>query len=115
MKSPAQNLLRERILDLRLDGALQRPRAVHGIEARLADAVARGIVQPQLNVALGQPLPQPSQLDVDDGADLLAAERMEHHDLIDPIDELGPEMLGDHLHDRRLHRRVIVPRRRVPG
>ena len=88
-----QDLLRQRILDLRLDGALQRPRAVHGIEARLADPIARGIVEPQLDVALRQTLAQPAELDVDDRADLLAAERMEHHDLIDSVDELGPEML----------------------
>src|ERR1700734_3296061 len=55
---PAQNLLRQRILDLRLNGALQRPRSVHRVEARFADLVARLIVQAQRDVALRQPLPQ---------------------------------------------------------
>ena len=48
----AQDLLRQRILDLGLDRALQGPRAVYGVEPRLADAIARGVVEPQLDVAL---------------------------------------------------------------
>src|SRR6267142_7144650 len=54
---PAQNLLRERVLDLRLNGPLQRSCAIHGVEARFADLVARVIVQPQSDIALRQPLP----------------------------------------------------------
>ena len=87
----AQDLLRQRILDLGLDRALQGPRAVHGVEPRLADAIARGVVEPQLDVAVREALTQPAELNIDDGADLLAAQRVEHHDLIDSIDELGPE------------------------
>jgi hypothetical protein len=41
-----------------LNGALQRPRTIHRIEARLADLVARIVVQPQRDIALRQPLPQ---------------------------------------------------------
>ena len=50
--------------------------------------------KPQGDIALRQPLPQASQLDIDDGPNLLAAQRMEHHDLIDPVDEFRPEMLA---------------------
>src|SRR6202044_1752777 len=95
---PAQNLLRQRILELRLNGALQRPRAVHCVEARFPDLVARLIVQAQSDVAFRQPLPQTAQLDIDDGPNLLASQGMEHHDLVDSIDELGPEMLDHHGH-----------------
>ena len=42
-------------------------------EPRLANLVARIVVQAQRDIALRQPLPQASQLYVDDGADLLAA------------------------------------------
>ena len=28
-------------------------------------------------------------------------------DLVDPVDELGPEVLADDLHDRGLHLRVV--------
>src|SRR5262249_53890434 len=78
-----QDLLRERILDLLLDGALERPRPVHGIEARLAEKIACRIIERQVHVAFLQPLAQVHELDVDDGADLLRTERMEHHDVID--------------------------------
>ena len=103
----AQDLLRERILDLRLDRALQGTRTVHGVESRLADPIARSIIESQLNIAFGEPLTQTAQLDVDDGADLLPAERMEHHEFIDPVDELGPKVLGDHLHHGFFHLGVI--------
>src|SRR5579864_8594470 len=49
-----QNLLCQRILDLRLDGPLQRPRTVHRVETRFADLVACLIVQTQRDVALRQ-------------------------------------------------------------
>ena len=58
----AQNLLRQRVLDLRLNGALQGPRTVHRVEARLADLVACVIVQAQSDIALRQSRPQPSKL-----------------------------------------------------
>src|SRR5882757_1917987 len=51
-----QDPLRQRVFNLRLDGALQRSGAVHRVEARLADLVARIIVQAQSDVALRQPL-----------------------------------------------------------
>src|ERR1700733_8913284 len=103
----AQDLLRQRILDLGLNRALQGPRAVDGVEPRLPDAIARGVVEPQLDVALRETMTQPAELNIDDGADLLAPERVEHHDLVDSIDELGPEMLCEHLHHRALHRGVV--------
>src|SRR5438105_10940120 len=40
-----QDLLRQRILDLLLDGSLQRSRTVHRIEAGLSEAVAGGIIE----------------------------------------------------------------------
>src|SRR5882757_7472923 len=95
---PAQDALRQRILDLRLDGALQRTRPIHRVESRLADPVARVIVEEELNIALRQPLPQAPQLDVHDGTNLFAAQRMEHHDVVHPVDELRAKMLGYYLH-----------------
>src|ERR1700722_5612719 len=92
----AQNLLCQGVLDLRLNGALQGPRPIDRVEAGLADLVACVIVQAQGDVALRQPQAQSSQLDIDDRANLLAPERMEHHDLIDSIDEFRPEMLRHH-------------------
>src|SRR5258708_34139560 len=65
-----ENALRQRILDLRLDGTLQRPGAVPRIEARLADLVARIIVEPKRYIALRQALSQASQLNIDNGSNL---------------------------------------------
>ncbi len=54
------------------------------------------LIELQLDIPLGQPLAQVRQLDVHDGAQLVPAQRMEHHDVVDAVDELRPEVL---LHD----------------
>src|SRR5688500_6381355 len=86
-----EDALRERVLELVLDRALQRPGAVHRIEPGFAELVARRIVEYQPDVALGQPLAQIADLYLDDAPDVLAAQGMEHDDLVDPVDELGTE------------------------
>src|ERR1700674_1773894 len=95
-KLSLQDLLRQGILDLLLDGALQRPCAVHRIEAGIPEEVAGAVVEREIHVALNQALAQVEELDVDDRADLACAERMEDHDVVDAVDELRPEAL---LHD----------------
>ena len=42
-------------------------------------------------------------LEFGDPANLISLERVEDDDVVDPVDELGPEMLADDLHHRRLH------------
>src|SRR5213078_1839760 len=98
---PAQDPLRERILELLLDRALERPRAVHGVEAGLREPIARFRREHELDVALREPLVQILELDVDDLADVLRLERMEHDDVVDSVDELRPKVLADDLHDLR--------------
>src|SRR6266481_6534148 len=88
-----QDLLRQGILDLLLDGALQRPCAIHRIEAGLPEQVAGAVLEREIHVALGQALAQVKQLDVDDCADLACAEWMEDHDVVDAVAELRPEAL----------------------
>src|SRR5579872_4756705 len=104
---PFQDARRERILDLLLDRALQRPSTVYRIEARLPDEVARLVIELQVHVALHQPLAQVRELNVDDLADLLGSKRVEHHDVVDAIDELRPETLLHDLHDGLAHARVV--------
>src|SRR5579863_707994 len=53
-----QDALRQRILDLLLDSPFQRPRAIDRIEARLAQEVARAVIEADVHVALGQALAQ---------------------------------------------------------
>src|SRR5437879_13828555 len=48
---PLQDLLRQRVLDMLLDGALQRPRPVHRVEARLPQQIAGPLVEPDVHVA----------------------------------------------------------------
>ena len=94
-----QNPLRERVLDLLLDGALQGARAVHGIEAGFAEQILRGIVDGELHVAVGETLAQEAELDVHDGTQLALAQRMEHDDVVDAVDELRTEVLLHDFHD----------------
>src|SRR5579885_650743 len=100
--------LRQRILDLLLDGALQRPGSIDRVEARLAEQIPRRIIEHQIHVPLLQALPQIHELDVHDRADLLRAERMEDDDVVDAVDELRPEALLHDLHHGALHARVIL-------
>src|ERR1700674_655032 len=45
LKVPGEDLLRQWVLDLLLDDALEGPGAIYGVEARLAEHIARGIVE----------------------------------------------------------------------
>src|SRR5690349_17396228 len=74
----AQDPLRERVLELLLDRALERPRAVDRVESRLREPVARFRREYERDVAILEPLVQVLELDVDDLADVLGVERMEH-------------------------------------
>ena len=92
-KRPDRISLRQRIFDLLLDRPLQRPRAIHRIEARLRDLLQRLVVDTSSVISiLARRFSRMLQLDLGDGADVLLVERMEHHDLVDAVDELGPEM-----------------------
>jgi hypothetical protein len=57
-----QDLFGQRVLDLLLDRALERPRAVHRVEAGLAELVERASSSSS-DVALRQPLAQVPELD----------------------------------------------------
>ena len=46
-------------------------------------------------------------LDIDDGANILARQRMEHDDIVDPVDELRPEVLAEDFEHLGFHLRVI--------
>src|SRR5262245_48566037 len=103
----AQDTLCERILQLLLNRALQRPRPVDRIEARLREAIACGGVEHEADLPLGEPALQILELNVDDLADVLLLERMEHHNVVDAIDELRAEVLADDFHDLGFHARVV--------
>ena len=51
---------------------------------------------------------EPRELDVDDRAQVLARERVEDDDLVDAVQELGPEVLAERLEHVALHGLVGV-------
>src|SRR5271169_2485457 len=86
-----QQLAAQRGFQLTLDHPPQRTRAVNRIVAAFGEVVARLVGQIELDLALAQPLPQLAELDIHNLAQLLLGQRMEHHDLVDPVEELRPE------------------------
>src|SRR5687767_12490494 len=80
----ARDALGEWVFQLLLNRPFQRPRAIHRIESRLREAIDRGLIERQLDIALAQTTAQISQLNVDDRTQLLPAERMEHDQVVYP-------------------------------
>ncbi len=101
-----EQLQRELVDELLLDHPLERARAVGRVVAEVAEQRPRVVGQLDLDAALAHTLDQPLDLQVDDLADLLARERVELDDLVEPVDELGLEGgldAGDAARDVRGH------------
>src|SRR5690606_16481195 len=96
-----EDLLRQRILDPALDGALEGSRAVYRVVTDRHQLVHCLVGQLQAQLPLGQALTQPRKLDLRDAGDLLSGQWIEHHDLVDAIDEFRTEMVADRIHHRR--------------
>src|SRR5919202_7085747 len=94
-----QHAHRQRLDQVLLDGPLERPRAVHRVEALASHQLFGRVGELEPHLALGQPLAQPAQLDLDDALDLLQAQRVEDDDLVDAVDQLGPEVRPHGVHD----------------
>src|SRR5208282_1185914 len=107
------NLAREqfppqRRLELALDESFQRTRPVRRIVAMLGQIIARFVGQFELDLALLEPRAQPHQLHVNYLAQLFAGQRMEHDNLVNPVEKLGPETLTQDLERLRLHLLVVL-------
>src|SRR5450432_842958 len=85
---------RERILDVARDGALERPRAEHRVVALVGQERARRGQKLDLELAVAQQLAQALELQVDDPVELAAQESMKDDDVVDAVQELGPEGLA---------------------
>src|SRR5919199_2770319 len=110
LEAAVQQALGQRILDQVLDRAPHRSRAEHGVEALLHEQILGGIGRLHDQPLLGELLLRAAEHQVDDLADLLAAERSEHDRGVDTVEELGPEEL---LHLRQhlfLHLVVLLLR-----
>src|SRR5262245_48454731 len=108
MKASAQQLVCQRIFDAALDRALQRPRTIHRVITLLGQSLERLLAQLEAEVLLLQPRTQRSQLNFRNSRHVLAAERMKHDDVVDPIQKLGSKMHTHHSEHRRLDRFVTT-------
>ena len=85
----------ERVFDQVLDGPAERPGTVVGVVA-LVDQEVLGLVgEDQFQAAIGHPAADLGQLDVDDLLQVVLVERAEDDDVVEPVEELGPEVLLD--------------------
>src|SRR5688500_9030685 len=102
-----ENPLAERILDVALDGPLQRAGPIVLVIAVLDQELYRRrgeldlVAQPPLYLA---------QEDGDDLRDVVLGERVEHDDIVEPVQELRIEDLVHLLLDRVLHLLEASPR-----
>ena len=96
----------QRILDEPLDRPLERARPEGGIRAFLHDQLSGGRGQVDRQVLLGQPAIQPAQEQLDDLFEIGLRQRVEDDDLVDPVQELGPELGPERIGDLALHRLV---------
>ena len=79
-------------LDLVGDEAAQRAGAVDRVEALLGDEATRVLGHLERHAAIGEPGAQVVEHQLDDALDLRLGERLEQHDVVDPVEELGPEV-----------------------
>ena len=102
MRSPSlkfalQHAHRQRVEHPPLNGPLQRSGPIRWIIPFLHEEFLGPVGELNLDFAIGEPLHQPAQLDVDDLLHVLARQRMEHDDLVDAVEELRPEVLAQGL------------------
>ena len=89
----------QRIEHAALNRPLQRPRAVGRIIPLAHELVPGRVGERDVDLALLQPPGQPGDLDIDDLLHVLAPEGVEEDDLVDPVQELRPEVLAKRVHD----------------
>ena len=96
-------------MQIALDGPLQRPRAVGRVVPCLAEPGARRAGQLQRDLAVGQPAGETGDLDIDDRVHMPTVKPVEHNDLVQAVEEFGPEARPHDVHDRAAHRTRILP------
>src|SRR5262249_46291532 len=101
--SRLEDLHGERVLDHALDHALQRARARGRVVAPLGEELARLVGELERDAPLRDQLPHAVELDLDDPADLLAAELVVDDDLVDAVQELRLEVRAQRLLHAALH------------
>ncbi len=95
LECAAEDLLGERVFDEVLDRPAERTRTVVGVEALGDDEVLGLVGEDEFQAAVGQPAADLRQLDVDDLLEVVLVQRVEHDHVVEPVEELGPEVLLD--------------------
>src|SRR5256886_6571276 len=98
--------LREAGLHLLLDRATERTGAVDRVVAALGEIVLRAVGELERETAVGEATAEPRELQVDDLSHLGARERVEDDDVVDPVQELGTEVLAERVEHPLAHRLV---------
>jgi len=102
------DVLGERVLEVVLHCALERPCAVLRVPTHLREVVLRRSGQLDGDFALRKALREPPELDVDDLVHLLTLESMEDHHLVEAIDELRTHRLAHVLEHGTLDELTLV-------
>src|SRR5437667_4043141 len=100
---PAHDRLGERILDVLLDRPPKLARSVLRVVALVHQGRLGGRREDQLDALLGELLVDPVDHQANDLLDVRQRERVEHDDVVDPVDELRPERPLHLLHHAVLH------------
>src|SRR5881275_206793 len=106
LERAAEYEVRERILDVALDRAAQRPRAHRRVVSLLDEQVLRLVRELDRHLVRAHLLAQAAHQQLDDDLDLFLRELVEDDHLVDAVQELRPEHLLQLRHDLRLH--VVV-------
>src|SRR5687768_2888293 len=108
-----QDLLRYRILDQALDGPTERSRSKGRVVADLRQETLRSVGELDPDVLTLELGGNPLDEQVDDRLDLSRLELVEHDDLVDTVQELGPEAALQLLVDPLPH--LVVVHLGTPG
>src|ERR1043165_9681457 len=103
LELPFEQADRQRIDDLALQRALERPRAERGVVACARQMVLRRLADLERQAALGDHLRQAAELDLDDPLDVAEVEGVEDDHVVDAVEELRAEVAVQFLLDRVPH------------
>ena len=101
--------MRQGVQHVTLDRPLERPRSIDHVEALFGQKFLRAVRQFYPDLAFSQPLEHLAHLDVHDPLQHVGVEGMEDDDLVHAVQELGPEVLPQGLHDALPHLALVVP------
>ncbi len=98
----AEHLARQRRFQFAADQALEFTRTELRLVAFFREMVDQRLIEGERHALAGGVAGHTIELQADDMADLLLAQRMEDDDLVDAVEELGAEVSAQHVHHLEL-------------